>query len=129
MLPNQRPLKILVVDDNQANAVTLAMLLKVLGHEVTKCYDGLSAMEILQHRVPDLVLLDIGMPIMDGHEVCRAIRKTSVGRSMMIVAQTAWGSKEDRLKSADAGFDAHLVKPIDLKAFSEILEQATYRAA
>ncbi|MGE0363969.1 MAG: ATP-binding protein [Vicinamibacterales bacterium] len=108
-----RPRRVLVVDDNVDNADTLAQYLRRRGHLVETAYDGDSAWRAAARFRPDVVLLDIGLPNMTGHDVCRAIRAQPWGVTMRIVAQTGWGQDADRQRSRDAGFDDHLVKPVD----------------
>jgi PAS domain S-box-containing protein len=113
------PRRILVVDDNQDNAQSLAKLLKMAGHELQLAYDGLEAVAAAQRFRPDLVLLDLGLPKLNGFDVCRELRAQPWGRSMKIIALTGWGQEADRKKSNHAGFDGHLVKPLvyaDLEA-------------
>ncbi len=105
--------RILVVDDNRDAATTLALLLKLMGHVTHVAFDGHQALEAAQDFQPEVILLDIGLPQMNGYEVCRRIRDKAWGKHLHIVALTGWGQAEDRLKSAEAGFDAHLVKPVD----------------
>jgi CheY-like chemotaxis protein len=104
--------RILVADDNRDNAQSLAMLLQLQGNEVETVYDGLEAVEAAERYHPDVVLLDIGMPKMDGYAACRLIREQPGGRDIRIIALTGWGQDEDRRKSKAAGFDDHLVKPV-----------------
>jgi len=109
--PSRR--RVLVVDDNHDSADSLAALLKIMGNEVTTAYDGAQAVEIAAALRPEVVLLDIGMPVLDGFEACRRIREQPWGRAMHLIALTGWGQHEDRRRSQEAGFDAHLVKPVD----------------
>jgi PAS domain S-box-containing protein len=104
---------VLVVDDNEDAAISLAALIDVLGAEVLIGHDGLEAVELAERYRPDLVLLDIGMPRMNGHEACRKLRELPFGPDMLIVALTGWGQSEDFRRSREAGFDRHLVKPVD----------------
>jgi len=104
--------RILVVDDNRDAAHTLAMLLKLSGHETRVAFDGLAALELAEEFRPQLAFLDIGLPKLSGHEVARRIRVESWGRSICLVALTGWGQEDDRRKSSEAGFDHHLVKPV-----------------
>jgi CheY-like chemotaxis protein len=113
--------RILIVDDNEDGAATLAMLLQLSGHETHEAHDGLQAFEAAERLRPDAVLLDIGLPKLNGYEVCRRIRKEPWGRSMVLVALTGWGQAEDRHRSREAGFDAHLVKPVDPNALLKLL--------
>jgi PAS domain S-box-containing protein len=122
--------KILAVDDNLDAANTMAMLLRILGHDVRTAHDGSSAMEAAQAWRPDIVLLDIGLPGMDGYEVARRLRAIPDLRACILVAVTGYGQEEDRRRSANAGFDHHLVKPVDPQALTELLaECASPRAA
>jgi PAS domain S-box-containing protein len=123
--PPSRPpalsLRILVVDDNQDSAESLALLLRLTGHETELAYDGLAAVEAAERFQPDVVLLDIGLPKLNGFDACRRIREQPWGKRMVVVALTGWGQDEDRRKSKDAGFDSHLVKPVDHAALIELL--------
>jgi signal transduction histidine kinase len=113
--------RILVVDDNADSAVSLAMLLRCHGHEAHTAADGLEAVESAQALRPEIVLLDIGLPKLNGYEACRRIRETSWGEEMVLVAITGWGQEADRVKSKEAGFDYHLVKPVDFERLREVL--------
>jgi signal transduction histidine kinase len=113
--------RVLVVDDNQDSAESLAALLEVLGHEVHAAHDGRQALELAGRLAPDLVLLDIGMPEMSGHEVARRLRADTGLRNTVLIALTGYGTDEDRRASREAGFDGHLVKPIDFDALERIL--------
>jgi CheY-like chemotaxis protein len=92
-----------------------------VGNEVQIAHDGLSALEAGKAFRPAVVLLDIGLPGMDGYEVARKLRKTPEGKDALLIAQTGWGQEEDRLRSTEAGFDAHLTKPLDLAALQSVL--------
>jgi CheY-like chemotaxis protein len=113
--------RILVVDDNQDSARSLAMLLKITGHETHTAHDGLEAFEAAEKLRPNIVLLDIGLPKLNGHEVCRRIRQQPWGTDMVLIALTGWGQDDDRRKSIDAGFDAHLVKPVEYSDLMNLL--------
>lgn len=113
---------ILVVDDSQDGADSLAFLLKAAGHEVFTAYDGRTALSLAQERLPDVVLLDIGMPEMSGYDVARAIRREAWGRNMRLIALTGWGQAEHRRRSIEVGFDDHLVKPVDLERLEKLLQ-------
>lgn len=117
-------LRILVVDDNEDGAATLAELLRVNGNAVEIAGDGIAAIEIADRFAPDLVLLDIGLPGLNGYEVCRRIRQRPWGHRLPIVGMTGWGQDEDRRRSAEAGFDTHLVKPIDYATLLQAMKQA-----
>ncbi len=107
------PSVILIADDNQDGAESLAMLLGLEGHVTHTVHDGLQAVALAGQLQPDVVLLDIGMPRMSGHDACKAMRTHAWGRRALILATTGWGQADDRRKSEAAGFDAHLVKPVD----------------
>jgi CheY-like chemotaxis protein len=113
--------RILVVDDNRDSAASLAMLLKMAGNETCMTHDGLDAVRLAEQFRPDVVLLDIGLPKLNGFDVCRRIREQPWGKDLMLIALTGWGQQEDRIKSKDAGFDAHMVKPVDYTALMQLL--------
>jgi PAS domain S-box-containing protein len=118
VLPQKR---VLVVDDNHDAANSLAMLLQYLGADVDVAHSGSEALERFDVYAPAVVLLDIGMPGMDGYEVARAIRAREAGRRVPLVALTGWGQEEDRRRARAAGFDHHLVKPADIDALQGLL--------
>jgi signal transduction histidine kinase len=113
--------RVLVVEDNVDSARTLGMLLEIMGHEVRVAHDGESALEAAPGFAPQVVLCDIGLPRMDGYEVARRLRGLPGVREAVLVAQTGWGQEEDRRRSESAGFDYHLLKPIDPDALNELL--------
>jgi PAS domain S-box-containing protein len=117
-------LRVLVADDNADAAASLSMILKMHGHEVRTAYDGQEALELADAFEPNVALLDIGMPHVDGYELCRRLRERPYGRDMLIVALTGWGQAEDKQRSEDAGFDEHLVKPADIRALERLLGAA-----
>jgi CheY-like chemotaxis protein len=112
---------VLLVDDNRDSAESLAQLLRLFGHEIWQAYSGREALAAARSRHPDLVLLDIGMPDISGYEVARQIRAEPALAGATLVALTGYGAEEDRRRSFAAGFDAHLVKPIDFEALERIL--------
>lgn len=114
--------KILVVDDNRDAADTLAMLLKLKKHRVHVCYRGREAVEAAVSLQPEVVLLDIGMPELDGYETCRLIRQQPGGNEMVLIALTGYGQEDDKRRSTEAGFNGHFVKPVDLKALTQMLD-------
>jgi PAS domain S-box-containing protein len=116
-----RQCRILVVDDNIDSAQTLGMLMRLKGNDVRTAHDGLEAVKVAETFRPELMLLDIGLPKLNGYEVARRIRQQSWGQDMTIVALTGWGQDDERRRSAEAGFNAHLVKPVDLVALEELL--------
>jgi CheY-like chemotaxis protein len=115
--------RILVVDDNRDSAESLAMLLKLSGHEVDIVHDGLKAVEGAATLEPDVILLDIGLPGLNGYEAARRIREQQSDRPMTLVALTGWSQEEDRRLSAEAGFDAHMVKPVDFDVLAKFLAE------
>lgn len=115
--------RLLIVDDNQDAANSLAMLLKLQGHEVRVAHNGPAALEITKGYTPDVVFLDIGMPGMDGYEVARRMRQQPGLENVVLAALTGWGQKEDRRRTAEAGFNHHLVKPPEPKAVEGVLAE------
>jgi CheY-like chemotaxis protein len=115
------PRRILVADDNVDSANSLGMLLKIIGHDVRTARDGNEALTVAADFRPDVMLLDIGMPGMDGYELARRVREQPWGKSAMLIAVTGWGQDQDRQRSRDAGFDQHLVKPVELEALEKLL--------
>jgi CheY-like chemotaxis protein len=113
--------RILVVDDNQDSAESLATLLRLSGNETYIAHDGLAAVEAAGTFRPDVVLLDIGMPRLNGRDAAKRIRDQPWGKNMVLVAITGWGQDEDRRKSKEAGFDIHMVKPVDLGLLMKLL--------
>ena len=113
--------RVLVVDDNADSAESLALLLRLAGHLVETAHDGRTAVALAERFQPDAILLDLGMPGMNGYDVCQEIRAQPWGESVLLVAQTGWGQAQDRARTLEAGFDAHLTKPIDPDAVQEML--------
>ncbi len=113
--------RILIVDDNVDSARSLATLLRMAGHEVHTAFDGLDALERADELQPSVLLLDIGLPRMSGHEVCRRIREHDWGRRVFIIAMTGWGQAEDRRRTKEAGFDHHMTKPAQFDSLMELL--------
>ena len=113
--------RILVVDDNRDSARTLARLLSIIGHEACMAHDGGEAVAMAETYRPGVILLDIGLPVMNGYEVARTIRRHPWGTDIMIVALTGWGQVEDRKRSKEAGIDHHLVKPVEAHALQDLL--------
>jgi PAS domain S-box-containing protein len=114
--------RLLVVDDNRDAAISLAMLLQLLGHEVDVVHDGVAALEAVKKLRPALVFLDLGMPKMDGYEVARRIRRMPGLENTVLAALTGWGQQEDRRRTAEAGFDHHIVKPPEFSRLTELLD-------
>jgi PAS domain S-box-containing protein len=122
-------LRVLVADDNADAATSLAIVLGMRGHQVRTARDGVETLQIAQSFEPDVAILDIGMPRLDGYEVCRQLRVQPGGRDMLIIALTGWGQSEDKLRSQDAGFDEHFVKPADVGALEKLLEERATRSS
>ncbi len=113
--------RVLVVDDNYDSAKSLSVMLGLVGHETHCAHDGMAAIEAAEAFRPDLILLDIGLPKLDGYEACRRIREQPWSQGMVIVALTGWSQDEDRRRSGEAGFDHHLVKPVDMDEIVRLL--------
>jgi CheY-like chemotaxis protein len=118
--PRSPRLRILIVDENVDAARILGVLCEEMGHECKFAYDGVAALEAARRVHPDVILLDVGLPQMDGFEVARQLRADPGFRDVLIIAVTGFGSEEDRKRSLEAGIDYHLVKPAD-PAFIESL--------
>jgi len=118
---------ILVVDDNIDSAESLSLLMQFAGHETQVSHDGHDAVKKARSMRPDVIVLDIGLPLADGYDVCRTVRNEPWGKDIIIIALTGWGQEEDRIRSKEAGFDAHMVKPVDpadlINLMSEIHKQ------
>ena len=121
--PAQR--RILIVDDNRDSADSLSMLLEITNNKTYMAHDGVEALEAIEKYRPEVVLLDIGLPRLDGHEVCRRVRSQPWGKDIVIIALTGWGQDADRRKSQEAGFNGHLVKPVDYDQSLELLGELT----
>ena len=116
--------RVLVVDDNRDAADALALLLQHNGHETFVAYDGAEAFAAADQYRPDVMLLDIGLPGMNGHDVCRQMRQQPWGKRIRMIALTGWGQEDDRQKSREAGFDGHLVKPVEIAAVLQQFQRA-----
>jgi signal transduction histidine kinase/CheY-like chemotaxis protein len=116
-------LRVLVADDNEDAVESAALVLALNGNEVKQAADGLEAVEAADRYRPDVVLLDIGMPKLNGFEACRRIRAAPWGKDMLVVAVTGWGQEEDRRRTAEAGFDAHFTKPVDFASVMALIGQ------
>jgi CheY-like chemotaxis protein len=117
----ERQIRVLMADDNRDAVDSMAMVLKMSGYEVSLAYSGKAALEMAQQHRPDVVILDIGMPDMNGHEVAAAIRQQPWGRAMHLIAITGWGEDKDKERTRGAGFDLHLTKPVDIDQLEEQL--------
>jgi CheY-like chemotaxis protein len=120
--------RVLVVDDNPDAAKSLAMLLELSGNDVQVAHDGAAAVARVDAFMPDLILMDIGMPTMNGYDACHAIRQKPGGKQIKMLALTGWGQETDRLRSSEAGFDAHLVKPVDIDALKSLLKESASKS-
>ena len=127
-VPTGRSRRVLVVDDNEDAVESLADALLELGHTVETAYDGPAALGLLQRYTPDVAFLDVGLPVMDGYELARRIREDHRFARTVLVAVTGYGQKRDQVQSREAGFDAHLVKPVDLRAIEEIIARDAEQA-
>jgi CheY-like chemotaxis protein len=121
MVPDGRNRRILVVDDGRDAADSLARMLRMMGHETHTAYDGLEAVQAAGRFRPDVVLLDIGLPRLNGYEAARQIRHQPGGRSVTLIALTGWGQDEDKRRSREAGFDHHMTKPVEPAALEKLL--------
>jgi PAS domain S-box-containing protein len=118
------PHRILVIDDNVDACRTLGALLQLKGQDVRTAFGGLEGLQLAEHWRPDIAVVDIGMPDLNGYELCRRLRRESWGAAMMLIACTGWGQQEDRDRATEAGFDAHLVKPVEPAALMRLVEQS-----
>ena len=123
----QENIRVLLVDDNRDVANAMSRLLRVLGHEVRVAFDGCEAMQVAEVFLPDVVMLDIAMPKVNGYEVARMLRSKPWGRELTLVAITGWGREQDQRRSAEAGFDRHMTKPVDPAALQSFLGSVARR--
>jgi CheY-like chemotaxis protein len=121
MPPETTALKVLVVDDNVDVAQTVGWMLETMGHDYRMVHEGKLAVELARDYRPDAILLDIGMPGMDGYAVCRALREQRLFDDTIIIAQTGWGQTQARAAPGEPGFDHHLVKPVALDRLEQLL--------
>jgi CheY-like chemotaxis protein len=117
--------RVMIVDDNIDSAESLSMLLEITGNKTLVAHDGIEALEGVEKYRPEVILLDIGLPKLDGHEVCRRVRELPWAKDIVIIALTGWGQEDDRRKSEEAGFNGHLVKPVDYDRLLELLGKLT----
>ncbi|HEY2815661.1 MAG TPA: ATP-binding protein [Casimicrobiaceae bacterium] len=113
--------RILIADDNDDSAESMGMMLRLMGNEVRTVHDGVEAIEEAAAFHPDVILLDIGMPRLNGYEAARRIREEEWGKGMMLVAMTGWGQDDDKRRAKEAGFDRHLIKPVELSFLEEVM--------
>jgi len=121
---NTRKRSILVVDDNNDAASSIAMFLRMMGHDVEIEHDGSAALHHITSTPPEIVLLDIGLPGLDGYEVARRVRERPEGQGIRLYAMTGYGQEEDRKRALASGFDAHLVKPVPPSELIRLIEEA-----
>ena len=117
-------LRVLIVDDNRDSAASMGMLLRIIGNDIRVAHDGLEAVETAESFRPDVVLLDIGLPKLNGYQVAERIRQQPWSHSSVLIAITGWGQETERRRSREAGFDHHLVKPVDPDALRAVLASA-----
>jgi CheY-like chemotaxis protein len=115
--------RILIVDDNQDSADAVALILQLDGHEVKTVYSGVDALDLVEEFKPHAVLLDIGMPQLNGYQVARRLRSQAWGKNVLLIAQTGWGQQEDIRQCHEAGFNHHVTKPIDFQKLREFFGQ------
>jgi len=115
------PRRVLVVDDNMDSAESLVMLLRMMGNDVNTAHDGLEAVALAAEFRPNVVLLDIGLPKLNGYDAARRIREQAGGGEIVLVALTGWGQEEDRRLSREAGFDHHIAKPVDFATLRQLI--------
>jgi DNA-binding response OmpR family regulator len=123
LLAGTREGTVLVIDDSADAAESLALALDILGYEVRTAYDGAAGMAAAQSFLPQVILLDIGLPHMNGYEVARLLRSEPCGKDAILVAVTGWGQDKDRKMASDAGFDLHLTKPVDFYELDAVLQK------
>jgi CheY-like chemotaxis protein len=120
-VPSRISRRVLIIDDNEDAVTMLAAFVATLGCEVQTAFGGEQGLKRATPFQPDVILLDVGMPGMDGYETCRRLREVSAGRSAYIVALTGWGQDEDRARALESGFDAHVTKPADPRILEDLL--------
>ncbi len=118
--------RVLVVDDNKPSAQTLAWVMEANGYEVRACFDGITAVQTAHDFHPDVILLDLGMPVMDGYEVCKRLRNDCTLSETMVIAQTGWGGEAERRRTAAVGFDHHMTKPVDFPTLLKLIAESTF---
>jgi CheY-like chemotaxis protein len=122
------PKRVLLVEDYPALAEMTTWALEMDGHEVVVAKDGPSAIELAKSYLPDVILMDIGIPGMDGYTVCKLMRQEPILTNTVIIAQTGWGEEKHRRMSKEAGFDHHFVKPVDLDLLRNTIQTASHKA-
>jgi CheY-like chemotaxis protein len=124
---SQPGLRILVVEDDEYGRSTLKRLLELDGHHVETAGDGLCGAETIEFQKPDVALVDIGLPVLDGYQVARRVRSSRENNDVYLIALTGFGRREDEELAAEAGFDAHLAKPLDYDALEQLLSNRSQR--
>ena len=119
-----QPRRVLLVDDSVDAAEAMSMLLETLGHEIRVMHDGPSALAMVDDFAPDVVILDIGLPGMDGFEVARQMRMRAATKAALMIALTGYGADSDKKQAHDAGFDHHLVKPVSFTAIETLIAES-----
>lgn len=119
--PPTRRHRVVVADDGRDSADSMAMLLTVMGHDVRVAYDGQEAIDVAETFRPHVMILDVGMPKLDGYEAARRVREQSWGREVLLVAMTGWGREDDHRRSEESGFDRHFTKPADMSEIQQVL--------
>ena len=122
-----RSRRVLVVDDNADAAQAMGTMLELLGHEVNVAFGGEQALRLAERIHPEVILMDLGMPNMNGYVAARRVRQSDWGRDVLLVAVTGWGQQADRVASEQVGFDHHLVKPVELDAVQSLIAQLDSR--
>jgi CheY-like chemotaxis protein len=117
--------RVAIVEDNKLQAQSLAMLLEMMGYQVRTASDAASALRMMAEFIPQVALIDIGLPGLNGYELARQVRSMPQLRDITLIAQTGWGTDDDRQQAREAGFQHHLTKPIDHQRLEKILAQAT----
>lgn len=116
-----KKMRVMVLDDNHASAQTTGWMLDIMGHDYEVAFDSRDFIERAKRFLPDAILMDIGLPGKNGYEVCRELRQLPEFANTILIAQTGWGQQKDRQTAKEAGFNHHMVKPIDYKALEKIL--------
>lgn len=115
--------RILVADDNRAGTDSMAMLLELDGHQTANAYDGVEALTIAESLRPEIILLDIGMPRLNGYEVAQRLRAEAWGKNIVIIAMSGWGQEKDQQRSRASGFDRHLIKPVNPEDLAKLIAE------
>jgi DNA-binding response OmpR family regulator len=122
-VPRSAGLRVVIVDDNADAADSLAMVLELEGHEVRTAGDGIAGLQLVGEFAPQAVILDIGLPLLNGYEVARCIRHDHHNTDILLIAVTGWGQQQDKQAAEDAGFDHHFTKPVDPRELQRVLSR------